>query len=220
MLPIRMDLGRGRKTINYMDTIIEKVFDFYKVDVLKARSPIRIPQTRDTLPNMFQHLGYRIGAEIGVEYGRFSETLANGITGVTLYSIDAWSAYSAYREHVTQAKLERIFAEAQKRLAGKSQIIREYSDKASEQFADDSLDFVYIDANHQFLNVTQDIHYWSAKVRSGGIVAGHDFKRHKGSYANVNHVKDVVQAWAYAHNIKVWFILEGDKSPSWFWVKR
>ena len=86
-------------------------------------------------------------------------------------------------------------------------------------FEDDSLDFVFIDGNHEFQQATNDIAEWSKKVRKGGIVSGHDFIRMKGLIHEQIHTKDVVQGWAYAKHIKPWFIFVGDRCPSWFWIK-
>ena len=90
--------------------------------------------------------------------------------------------------------------------------------EAADGFDDESLDFVYIDGNHDFLHVAQDLHHWEKKVRLGGLVAGHDFSRRMGR-GYINHVKDVVQAWVYAHGIRPLFILRGDRSASWFYVR-
>lgn len=46
---------------------------------------------------------------------------------------------------------------------------------AAATFADNSLDFVFIDADHSYENVKQDINAWLPKVRLGGILAGHDY---------------------------------------------
>lgn len=53
------------------------------------------------------------------------------------------------------------------------------SEKASEQFDDSSLDFVYIDACHDYEAVKADISYWLPKVRKGGFIGGHDYDRHR-----------------------------------------
>jgi hypothetical protein len=39
----------------------------------------------------------------------------------------------------------------------------------------DELDFVYIDGNHQEEFVSEDIVNYFPKVRSGGVIGGHDF---------------------------------------------
>lgn len=46
--------------------------------------------------------------------------------------------------------------------------------KASFLYEDDSLDFVFIDAEHKYEFIIQDIKHWLTKVKKGGIIAGHD----------------------------------------------
>ena len=46
---------------------------------------------------------------------------------------------------------------------------------AANLVADDSLDFVFIDADHSYESVLDDIILWYPKVKSGGIIAGHDY---------------------------------------------
>ena len=54
-------------------------------------------------------------------------------------------------------------------------MIRANSKIASNFFEDNSLDFVYIDANHAYEFVKEDIELWYPKVKSGGYVMGHDY---------------------------------------------
>jgi cephalosporin hydroxylase len=42
-------------------------------------------------------------------------------------------------------------------------------------FENNSLDFVYIDANHAYNYVVQDIELWYPKVKKGGYLCGHDY---------------------------------------------
>ena len=95
---------------------------------------------------------------------------------------------------------------------------------ALKYFQDDSLDFVYLDGNHDFVNVTQDIHYWLKKVKPGGILSGHDYVKY--SVFKHNHVKGVVQAYAKAYGLFPVFAvtytnkgLRRDRYRSWFIVK-
>jgi predicted O-methyltransferase YrrM len=48
------------------------------------------------------------------------------------------------------------------------------SEEASNMFENESLDFVYIDAAHDYENVKKDILYWLPKIKLNGIMAGHD----------------------------------------------
>ena len=186
---------------------------------------------RNDLAVLFAELGFVLGAEIGVERGIYSEILCKGNPALHLYSIDPWKA-SAYEPGVhgvetDQAGYDARFEETKKRLAPyKSDIIRKDSLSASKYFPNESLDFVYIDGNHDFVNVTQDIHLWSKKVRSGGIVAGHDYAFFpKRKY---NHVKYVVQSYTRAYGIIPYFVVGAeavgepgvtrDAIRSWFFI--
>ena len=54
-------------------------------------------------------------------------------------------------------------------------MIRATSEVAADIFADESLDFVYIDANHAYDFVKQDMTLWYPKVKKGGYLGGHDY---------------------------------------------
>lgn len=53
--------------------------------------------------------------------------------------------------------------------------LRTTSDEAARAFPDESIDFVYIDALHDYASVAANINEWWPKVRQGGWIAGHDF---------------------------------------------
>lgn len=47
--------------------------------------------------------------------------------------------------------------------------------EAYKLFEDNSLDFLFIDGNHEYSHVRKDIYLWQSKVKSDGIMAGHDY---------------------------------------------
>ena len=202
------------KTLDY---ILKK----YKLDP-EQKSPLTLPISRfKGLPRLFKELGFKAGAEIGVLQGKYSKVLCRAIPELKLYSIDAWRDYRPYGDFRGQEKFDVIYEEVKTRLAPYNcEVIRKLSMDAVKDFEDESLDFVFIDANHAFEYVTEDIAGLSKKVRKGGIVSGHDFFRSGGRMRHIN-VKDVVQAWTYSHKIKTWFVIgkKEDKYPSWMWVK-
>jgi len=52
--------------------------------------------------------------------------------------------------------------------------IKNFSKHASFGFRNKSLDFVYIDGDHNYNAVVEDIEHWQPKIKSGGYIAGHD----------------------------------------------
>ena len=49
--------------------------------------------------------------------------------------------------------------------------------RAAKLFADESVAFCFIDAEHSYASVTADLHAWWPKVRAGGTIAGHDYRQ-------------------------------------------
>lgn len=171
------------------------------------------------LARLFERLGYRRGAEIGVSRGKHAKCLTLANPDAIIYAIDPWQIYDEYEELYTPELMEQCYKEAQGRLKGTGcAIIRQFSMDAVKGFDDEFLDFVYIDGNHEFQHVTNDIAEWSKKVKCGGIISGHDYTRYKRN-PRVCHVKSVVNAWTYAHRIKPWFVARGQHGSTWFWVK-
>ncbi len=186
--------------------------------------PIEIPgTTRRFLTLLFAELDYRKGAEIGTLRGNFAYLLAKNNPNAELACIDSWTAYDDYRCHTNTAKLGICHVQAKERLSPfpNVRLINEFSMDAVKQFDDESLDFVYIDANHEWPYVTQDIFYWAKKVRPGGIVSGHDYlKEHRED--EFVQVAAAVHGYTEAFNIRPWFVMDEcsiDKAGSFFWVK-
>lgn len=193
--------------------------------------PIEIPNFgRDQLAELFHELKFDFGAEIGVESGAYSKRLLEANPDLFLYSIDPWKAHRGYRDHTRQRKLNRFYDEtvaALKPFGSRARIMRQFSQDALQYFDDNSMDFVYIDANHKFVEITNDIFNWSKKVRPGGIISGHDYTRYKNLEAEI-HVYQVVNGYTDAYRIRPWFVLGTneekpgeirDKARSWMWVK-
>jgi len=196
---------------------------------LNQPSPIAIPNVnRKDLAKLFRRLNFRVGAEIGVESGVYSKDLCKCNPRAKVFLVDPWKAYKGYREYVTQAKIDTFYEKVQERLKDFSnyEIIKKFSMDAVKDFEDESLDWVYIDANHQLEYAVPDIGFWSRKVKRGGIVSGHDYIRR--ARPTATHVVQAVQGYVYCYGIKPWFLLGSnakvpgeirDKSRSWFWVR-
>ena len=60
-------------------------------------------------------------------------------------------------------------------LTDKISFFKMTSEKAAKFFTDGCLDLVFIDANHTYPFVKQDIQLWLPKIKKGGIICGHDY---------------------------------------------
>lgn len=135
---------------------------------------LSLPNTRNDLGVWLKAQGCAVGAEIGVEQGKFAETLC--CAGLELLCVDQWTAETTYRSHLTQADWDRLYASARARLAQYRASLWKYpSVYAATRVPNQSLDFVYIDAKHDEASVRADIAAWLPKVKPGGILAGHDY---------------------------------------------
>jgi methyltransferase family protein len=146
------------------------------------RTITRVP-ARDELPALLNARGLLgRGAEIGVKLGVYSDALLTRWRGEELVSIDPWLSADpdeyVDRSNVSQDEFERYYEEACDRLSrhgSRSSIWRMTSVEAAARAEDHSFDFVYIDARHDYESVKEDLEAWCAKVRPGGILAGHDY---------------------------------------------
>lgn len=195
----------------------------------ETRSPIEIPNIgRDNLPGLFKELGFKVGAEIGVLDGEFAEKFLVANPDLKMYGIDPWECIDGFDDYSNKV-LARSYLDAKQRL-GKYNctIIKKTSMGALDDFEDNSLDFVYIDGDHEFKSVILDICGWIKKVKVGGIIAGHDFRRYV-NYDSRCHVVAAVSGYVLAYLVKPWFVLGSkekktkgeirDKDRSWMWVK-
>jgi len=205
-----------------MNTALDYIVKKFNLDLAKAL-PIQIPGIgRNGLAELFFELGFTQGAEIGVDRGAFSEMLCKLNPKLHLTSIDSWSTHSFEDPHnsssTMQVQFENHYQSAVRRLSRYNcDIVRKESLTAVKKIADNSLDFVYIDANHNFAKIANDLYEWQKKVRPGGIISGHDYLHFPPS--KDNHVKDVVDAFVKAFEINPSFELGQDRYHSWFWVK-
>ena len=186
------------------------------------------PVRRDELGlflNSFQLTG--AGVEVGVFRGDFAETLLSTWHGSTLHLIDPFKHIPrGYKDgsNVSDEEHAGNLALLQKRLiehADRYVLHREFSVPASHRFADGSLDFVYIDANHAYEFICADLHAWYPKVASGGILAGHDYVDLDADWGRFD-VKRAVDEFATDNNYEIGLTSDDAPQhfPSWYLRKR
>jgi hypothetical protein len=138
---------------------------------------------RDELPKLLNQRGLvGRGVEVGVKRGRFSELILRQWDGSELISVDPWQAYDrgdyVDASNVSQADQDSLHELAVRRLApfgARSAIWRMTSAEAAARIEPQSLDFVYLDARHDYAAVKEDLERWLPAIRPGGVFAGHDY---------------------------------------------
>lgn len=114
-------------------------------------------------------------AEIGVRDGIYAKTLINGSECRKLHLIDPWQDLDNW--NADRPFDPDSFRRAQKRMEPFGNRIAWHqclSVQAVSEFPDESLDFVYIDADHDYDQVALDISLWWRTIQPRGILAGHD----------------------------------------------
>lgn len=75
-------------------------------------------------------------------------------------------------------------------------VYKKYSTEALPLFPDEYFDFMYIDANHDYKYVQEDLELCKRKTKRGGIIAGHDYS--KSLYIGVvNAVEDFCKKYGF-----------------------
>lgn len=179
--------------------------------------------SRNDLAALSFEMGWTNGAEIGVWKGAFSELLCKGNPRLHLLCVDPWQSYPAWQDaknkpdpDEAQCVIEGAYEKARKRLAKLNcTIVRKFSADAAAEVPDQSLDFAYIDGNHVFDAVLEDLTVWAPKVKRGGIICGHDY----GVFSDKPTIKvvEAVNVFTKTHGVDPWFVLGADKSPSFLW---
>jgi cephalosporin hydroxylase len=118
------------------------------------------------------------GAEIGTFKGEFAKEILQNWSG-TLYMVDVWRPLGEeYLDSSNHAIHSTAYSETMSNISSyedRGVMVRATSEVAADMFDRESLDFVYIDANHAYDFVVQDIKLWYPKIKSGGYLCGHDY---------------------------------------------
>jgi len=147
------------------------------------------PRHSHSLTKLILDNRYRIVAEVGVFYCTNAIKILSRCADQldTYHLIDQWKPYGAGppdREDSTGCTpgvdWEGAYQNALRlgALHPRLRVWRLPSLEAAKLFQPESLDLVFIDSNHSYQAVKDDVAAWSPVVRPGGILAGHDYSRH------------------------------------------
>lgn len=127
------------------------------------------------------------GVEIGVQSGNTSVALLQAFPVLTLYMVDPWAvppadgSFASSGDPVarhTAAEYEAAYIRTKQRVqfAGeRAKIWRTASEEAAGGFAEESMDFVFVDGDHSFDGVFRDAKLWWSKLAISGLMFFHDY---------------------------------------------
>jgi predicted O-methyltransferase YrrM len=115
--------------------------------------------------------------ELGAWLGKSSSYLCDKATGQQIIIIDSFKGTQEYIDsYYNLAKTADIYELFVENMGSrKYKAIKATSKAASRKFKDESLDVVFIDLNHSYESVKEDIALWLPKVKKGGYLAGDDY---------------------------------------------
>lgn len=188
------------------------------------------PESRSELPLLLNCLGLvREAVEVGVQAGVHAHNFLEKWKGDRLRLVDLWGEEGSDTNlfYVDIANVHGVAARRQHRLqcedrlerslrSGHAEVLHMESAIAASQIPDGDLDFVYLDARHDFAGVVADIHAWWPKVRVGGVFAGHDFvdgEFPEGDFFWISALEEALP------RLDVHVIRERNRYPSFFILK-
>lgn len=138
--------------------------------------------TRAEFPALLVEEGLTgVGVEVGVQEGVHARHILEHWPG-TLFAVDPWRYYPDYADlaNVDQDTHDARYRITIRQLFDFSKVARAHvwrmtSAEAAMFFTPRSLDFVYLDARHDYAGVVADLAAWTMLIKPGGILAGHDY---------------------------------------------
>jgi len=216
-----MSKYRNESIINEVEVVADKI--------LKEKASNKY---RDHFfPALCKGMNYQFAAEIGVDKGGFSNHLLSKSNLKMLYCIDPWidNFGSGHMEGYYDPNGGNRMQEAADCLqehidAKRVELVRGTGLDVAPEMPDGCLDFVYIDGDHSLEGIFYDIYSWTPKVRTGGILSGHDYKDgpKSGMFDNWGghldfKVKTVVDYYCARYGYKL--NVTGGRIRSWWFVK-
>jgi len=138
---------------------------------MKRQDRLQVPMTinwegpKNTRRHFLEHLikvnNFTTMVEIGVRRGGTTFHLLDMLPNLTIYGIDT-DIRQFYNNNIKEKYKDRLIP------------IQGYSELVADQIPNNSIDLIFIDGNHSYEYVYKDIVKYSPKLKTNGILTGHD----------------------------------------------
>ena len=156
-----------------------------------------------------------IGAWTGMSTLAMVDCIISNNKKINFFSIDHFEGSSEHQQFNPLILSGSLYQEYCKNIEPYKKYIHTMKMSSEESclgFEDNSLDFVYIDAGHEYEYVKKDIDIWSEKVKPGGIISGHDWHYPEHDYAVQRAVIDFAKEKNY--------FINNEFNWTWYMYKR
>ena len=118
-----------------------------------------------------------VGSWLGKSAAFMAVEISNSNKNIKFHCVDTWNGSEEHSDNqlVINDQLYNKFLENIDPVKKYINPIRKSSVEAAKDFADNSLDFIFIDAGHSYDDVKADIKAWYPKLKAGGYIGGHDY---------------------------------------------
>lgn len=166
------------------------------------------------LVNFLNKHDLTLGAELGVQKGNNFRYLVENKDDLCLHGVDIWSEKEVRWNGISSDKLQFQpdsvnseylinLQEWAKDYEGRVFFHRHFTTYAHKFFNDCELDFIFVDAGHEYEDVKADIQAWYPKIKKGGYMIGHDINQTQVRRAVREQFED---RWSQAKEQKIWWI--------------
>lgn len=113
-----------------------------------------------------------VGLFRGKSFSYLMTEATNSGKSLRVYGVDDFSSLMGWRiqESIREAFLLNLAPHA-----GKYTLIHESSTNAAALFSYAIIDFLFLDASHDYDSVKRDLSAWLPKMKPGSVIAGHDY---------------------------------------------
>ena len=176
-------------------------------------------RTINVIVDFIRERRYKRFAELGVSYGKaLKKMLSNENIPKILeeyWAIDIWKEHegSTEDESVGNARWESVYQDLLKWHEQHEclTLVRKRTSEAVHNFSDGYFDRVFVDADHRYKNVREDIVNWLPKIRTGGLMIGHDY--------NMEGVREAVNdVFSDFFHTRIWRTWTFEVSCSYFYM--
>jgi hypothetical protein len=136
-----------------------------------------VPDRYEIIKHLLSKIENGTIVEIGCDRGDLSNFILENNSSVNLFSIDPYITYNEYIDSINFVTGDNLYNKTNNLLKEKFDsrfnLIRKFSNNALNDVPD-NLDLIYIDGNHKYNYVYEDINLWCKKLSPNGIIIGDD----------------------------------------------